>query len=483
MAGIMLRNMEAPTIRRILGDYFVPILLPGAVFFAVFMGVLYLPMGGFSEAARISQVVLNLLDAALVIGMMAIFSFSLRYFRARGFYFTLLLIIQMWFFQQEELTNGAYWTFIFIPWAFAVFMFARERGIFSPHTRFLLLIIGLPVLLRFLLEQYAGLPLTRWAASLDLVPPDTKLAQLGVSSWSLFLYGGAVSMGIIRYILRPGRDMAAVLWILVISLVMIRMAGMESYPELVTAGLEGNELTPEFMFMAGEGVEPGLHGFLALAVFTAAILEVVTLFDISYRMAYQDQLTELPGRRAFDDALSNLGKKYSIVMVDVDKFKSFNDSYGHDVGDQVLKMVARIMAAHARPGTAYRYGGEEFVLLFPGLDAGEAARHADSIRQKIASYPFALRKFFRPYRHSPKGRSGGPKEKTGGRKIPQAKGKGNTDSRSRNQVPKTVNITVSMGLSRRDDSSENASAVLKRADQALYAAKDGGRNRLVVSKG
>ncbi|MGB0734344.1 MAG: GGDEF domain-containing protein, partial [Pontibacterium sp.] len=82
-------------------------------------------------------------------------------------------------------------------------------------------------------------------------------------------------------------------------------------------------------------------------------------------MAYIDELTEIPGRRALQRKLSLIGKRYTLVMVDIDHFKKFNDTYGHDVGDQVLRLVASKLAKVNGGGSAFRYGGEEFTLLFP----------------------------------------------------------------------------------------------------------------------
>lgn len=81
-------------------------------------------------------------------------------------------------------------------------------------------------------------------------------------------------------------------------------------------------------------------------------------------MAYQDELTSLPGRRALKEYLLKLGSEYTIAMFDIDHFKKFNDTHGHDVGDQVLRMVASKLATVSGRGKSFRYGGEEFTLVF-----------------------------------------------------------------------------------------------------------------------
>src|SRR5690606_24679223 len=122
----------------------------------------------------------------------------------------------------------------------------------------------------------------------------------------------------------------------------------------------------------------------------AALVLAIAAFQESWNIAYLDQLTELPGRRALDEALARLEGSYTIAMVDVDHFKKFNDSYGHDVGDQVLRMVASQLREVGGGGKAYRYGGEEFTLLFPGRGADEAVAFVDALRAAIARDMFEI---------------------------------------------------------------------------------------------
>src|SRR5262249_53401748 len=120
-----------------------------------------------------------------------------------------------------------------------------------------------------------------------------------------------------------------------------------------------------------------VSAFVALSVASPSHLEgvyfaaggltlIVALIETSYAMAYLDELTQLPSRRALNEALLKLGDSYSIAMMDVDHFKKFNDSYGHEAGDQALRLVASRLARIAGGGRAYRYGGEEFPVVFPG---------------------------------------------------------------------------------------------------------------------
>ncbi|HET8712370.1 MAG TPA: GGDEF domain-containing protein, partial [Gemmatimonadales bacterium] len=94
---------------------------------------------------------------------------------------------------------------------------------------------------------------------------------------------------------------------------------------------------------------PGQELWLA----TAGLLLVVAVIEASYLMAYRDGLTELPGRRALNEALPRLSGQFTVAMVDVDHFKRFNDTYGHDAGDHVLRLVAARLAQAPGGGTAY----------------------------------------------------------------------------------------------------------------------------------
>jgi GGDEF domain-containing protein len=94
--------------------------------------------------------------------------------------------------------------------------------------------------------------------------------------------------------------------------------------------------------------------------------------ESSFTLAYTDELTGLPGRRRLNEELLNLGKRYALAMIDVDHFKKFNDRFGHDAGDQVLKMIARKLDGLSGGGRAFRYGGEEFTAVFAGKDVDEA---------------------------------------------------------------------------------------------------------------
>lgn len=204
-----------------------------------------------------------------------------------------------------------------------------------------------------------------------------------------------------------------------------------------------------------QGVRWGWAPSLLLA--TGGLTLVWALLETTYRMAYYDELTGLPGRRALNEALLRVGSRYAVAMVDVDHFKRLNDVFGHDVGDQALRMVAGRLSRITGGGKAFRHGGEEFVVLFARATAAEALPHLEAVRRAIADASFILRGPRRPRKKPPT-----PKPARG----PQV----------------TVALTVSIGLAEPDQRKGNASPqqVLRAADKALYRAKGAGRNRLMV---
>src|ERR1700732_2776475 len=126
-------------------------------------------------------------------------------------------------------------------------------------------------------------------------------------------------------------------------------------------------------------------------VATAALILAASMIETSYVLAYHDELTGIRGRRAFNESLLSLDQQYAIAIVDIDHFKKFNDTYGHDVGDQVLCMVAKRLSDVGGDGQAFRCGGEEFAIVFRNTSAKEAFEHLDSLRQVIEESTFHVR--------------------------------------------------------------------------------------------
>ncbi|MEZ5572060.1 MAG: GGDEF domain-containing protein [Halioglobus sp.] len=197
---------------------------------------------------------------------------------------------------------------------------------------------------------------------------------------------------------------------------------------------------------------------ISIAMCTSAALCLVWgLLRSSHAMAYRDELTGLPGRRALNERLKVLGSSYCIAMLDIDHFKRFNDTYGHDVGDEVLKLVASRLCKVGGGGIAYRYGGEEFCIVFPRRELDEVQPHLERVREEIANYRMSLRdRNLRPVR-----------KKDGSRR------RGATRLGS-----DQISVTISGGIAARSPEHSDPETVIAAADKKLYQAKNAGRNRL-----
>lgn len=198
---------------------------------------------------------------------------------------------------------------------------------------------------------------------------------------------------------------------------------------------------------------PELAGWCMVA---AALVILLSLAFQMLHLAYIDELTQLPQRRALLSHLNRLGRKSAVCMLDVDHFKKFNDTYGHDVGDQVLKLLGAILG-EVKGVSAYRYGGEEFTLVFSHNNRELLEEKLEEVRQTVAEYPLVIRQPNRP-NQAELGKSQ----------------RGNT------RTEKTVNVTISLGCCIKQKG-EPPLQLLKRADEALYAAKKAGRNIAVLN--
>ena len=218
--------------------------------------------------------------------------------------------------------------------------------------------------------------------------------------------------------------------------------------------LRGHDAESAAFFLAMVSTLPVLQGVdptrSMLFLGAAGLCFGYAVIQGSWSMAYLDELTGLPGRRALEEQMRQLGGRYAIAMVDVDHFKHFNDRYGHDVGDQVLRFVASRLLRPALVGKPFRYGGEEFCLLYGGRDLTQVKQELEQVRADIESCRFDLRQ--------------------GGRR--------NEDMGSSDDQPDMLSITVSIGAAQHGVHLDEPWTVLKAADKALYDAKHAGRNRV-----
>ena len=310
---------------------------------------------------------------------------------------------------------------ILLPLNLLALAFLRERGIISPAGRRRLAIVVLQVMGVAILCMPATANI---AAQLGRAFVPTILSRWsGFSQAALVAFILAVAIIMVPLVRRYKAVESSLLWSLVAAFIALREAG--------TSHLDG-------VYFAAAG--------LAL---------IVALIETSYAMAYLDELTQLPSRRALNEALLKLGDAYSIAMLDVDHFKKFNDSYGHESGDQALRLVASRLAHITGGGKAYRYGGEEFAIVFPNKSSEEVFVFLDRMRRVIEQSVFTVR------------------GKDRRRKGKSAIGRGSK---------KQTNVTVSIGLAATNGDKLAPAEVLRMADQALYKAKAKGRNCTVTAK-
>lgn len=311
---------------------------------------------------------------------------------------------------------------ILIPLNLLALCFMRDRGIISPAGRWRAVLVVLQaaaiVLVTLAVPVHANAIVSR-----EFVYPRlfwwSHVSQIALLTFSL-----AALVMIVRMLHRRRSVDTGLFWALVASFVALNLADL-------------GRLSTTFFASGG-------------LILTVAVLET------TYAMAFHDELTELPARRAFNDAMAKVGNCYTLAMVDIDHFKQFNDEYGHETGDHVLRMVASKLDGVSGGGKAFRYGGEEFAVLFPGKLVDESYPHLERVRKLIEETPFAVRGVDR--RRSRKGRG-----KNGSRK-----GK--------------PHVTVSIGVAECDALKIASEELIRAADKALYRAKSNGRNCTVISE-
>jgi GGDEF domain-containing protein len=203
---------------------------------------------------------------------------------------------------------------------------------------------------------------------------------------------------------------------------------------------------------------PPMGDIQAVFLFGSGLMLLLSILQDSHNMAYRDDLTGVLSRRAFNEHLNGLSRRYVIAMLDLDHFKRVNDSYGHDVGDQVLRMAGAKMLSVGGGGRVYRYGGEEFAIVFQGKSKDHVLACMEKLRASIASYRFAIR---------------GPN-----RPDPDRDGKKN---RYGGGVDSSISVTVSIGVAESVDGKAPPGEIVVAADAELYRAKQRGRNRVCSS--
>jgi diguanylate cyclase (GGDEF)-like protein len=312
-----------------------------------------------------------------------------------------------------------------VPLALLMLLFITERGLRNAHGMLIVALVPVLFISSGWIVNHVSPGADAWLhAQLSLEPYPGYLLSLRASG----VMATAISAGLMLLVLQGGEDVAALVGTLL------------------------------FVFTALALFDR--HG-MAVAMFSAAGLNLgISLLRSSHDMAFRDELTGLLGRRALNDRLKGLGRRYVIAMVDVDHFKQFNDTWGHDVGDDVLKMVAGCIDEVRGGGTAYRYGGEEFSVVFPGRTLEQCAPHLEAMRRTVARYQLVLRDSKQ-------------------REVPARIAKARRGRRRQGRNAETVSVTISIGMAERNDRNLSPEEVIAAADAALYRAKDKGRNCLV----
>jgi diguanylate cyclase (GGDEF)-like protein len=213
-----------------------------------------------------------------------------------------------------------------------------------------------------------------------------------------------------------------------------------SIPVVFLSGSDGADDKVKGLDLGGVDFVTKPFDAFELCARVRAALRTKRLQDLLRKHALMDPLTELFNRRALDECLDRewarhlrYGGHLTVIMADIDHFKRVNDRFGHATGDEVLRQVARLLAAGCRESdTAARSGGEEFVVVAPEIPIQGAAGLAERLRMSICSRPLAVH-------------------------------------------DKTLEVTVSFGVAD-SEGRKTAGALLQAADEALYRAKSAGRN-------
>lgn len=205
----------------------------------------------------------------------------------------------------------------------------------------------------------------------------------------------------------------------------------------------------------GALVEKGSAAPASAYLSTGGLILILSSLKYSHKVASRDELTGLPTRRSMSDIFLKLPARYSIAIVDIDNLKNYNDEYGHETGDQILRMVSSRAREFAGRGKTFRYGGEEFCIILPEKSANETRVLMEQLRRKIAGRFFVVRS----------------------RKRPLSKPKVLDHAPRSNEK---IKITVSIGIAERNENLREPEDVIKAAEEALQLAKKNGRDRLLI---
>lgn len=315
-----------------------------------------------------------------------------------------------------------------------------------------LLVLGLTLYWQAL-QRFFGLPSRRWqylpalTATVGIfgfsaIQPDTMIRILIASAAWLVILGGCASV-LLREAPREASRSQLMLTAMILGVMVLTMLRAAYFATL--------PIPPDFSIMGNASwvnlASPMVSAALPVIGTTAFLLMCSEQIRRQWEHAAStDYLTELPNRRTLNEIgayrfeVARLQEgKIAIALIDVDGFKSINDCYGHEIGDLALKHVAATLRAGMAPEEVLaRMGGEEFVALLAEATPQQVQRAAEGLRLMVQRHPFLLR----------------------GVHIP-------------------LTISIGIAVSQQDD--PDFDSLLRRADQAMYAAKSAGRNRVELA--
>jgi len=375
---------------------------------------------GFQEYDQLPVSVIN--GIAFLPHMLAlmVIGLSIHFSRSSVFFYVVLVVIANVFLRSGWAVSDMGYSLLstFLPMLLLFLTVIPDRGIISvraiPAHSVLLVVIGF--------SFFAATRSPDWVAKILLTDwlPAQYFDWTRLSQSALIMSAIALNYLLVLCILKPSPHMSAGFGVLVMLIAQMHFGDNSRSLDVFSS--------------------------IALLMCLYAIMQE------SWRMAYLDELTGLPGRRALREKFQKMGGLYTVAMLDVDHFKKFNDTYGHDTGDAVLRMIASKMTRVSGGGVSYRYGGEEFSIVFTGKYVNDARQHLDDLREAIANSPFVINRVSRRQND----------EKT----IPNKS--------------KSARVTVSIGVADSSAEVESPWDVLKLADKALYRAKKKGRNLVSI---
>jgi GGDEF domain-containing protein len=318
---------------------------------------------GFQEYDQLPVSVINGIAflphmlALLVIGL------SIHFSRSSVFFYVVLVVIANVVLRSgwaaSDMGYGLLSTFL--PMLLLFLTVIPDRGIISvraiPAHSILLLVIGFSV--------FAATRSPDWVAAILLTDwlPTQYFDWTRLSQSALIISGIALNYMLVLCILQPSPHMSAGFGVLVMMVTQMHFGDSSRSLDVFSS--------------------------------VALLMCLYAIMQESWRMAYLDELTGLPGRRALREKFQKMGGLYTIAMLDVDHFKKFNDNYGHDTGDAVLRMITSKMTRVSGGGVSYRYGGEEFSIIFTGKYVNDSRPYLDELRETIEKSPFVINRVSR----------------------------------------------------------------------------------------